>query len=231
MAKSWREYWNGQPAVYVNDVHLRVHSERVAADIVAVIAGRPLIVLDFGCGEALSAGRVAAACSRLYLCDGASKVCDQLAARFAGTSKVVVLRPEQLEGIPAGSIDLIVVNSVVQYLSRPDLSGLLAVWRRLLSPQGRLLIADVIPPDQSALADALSLLRFGAANGFLAAAIGGLVRIALSDYRQLRAELGLSVYSEAEMVELLQSAGFVASRHLPNLGHNQQRLAFMAKPA
>jgi len=73
-------------------------------------------------------------------------------------------------------------------------------------------------------------LRFGAANGFLFAAIGGIARTLFSDYRYLRARLGLTRYSEAAMTEELAAARFAAQRAPKNIGHNQARLAFIARP-
>jgi SAM-dependent methyltransferase len=127
------------------------------------------------------------------------------------------------------SLDLIVANSLLQYLKRGELVALLKVWRRLLAPDGALVVADVVGPRQSAIADALSLLDFARKNGFLTAAFIGLVKTTLSDYRKLRAELGLTTYDEAEMLKLLADAGFDAARLRPNLGHNQGRMAFRAQ--
>lgn len=227
---TWRDYWNSDTPIYVNDRHKHVHYARIANDVLALISEPGLAVLDYGCGEALSAGKVAAATGHLYLCDGAPLVCRRLTERFAGIGNLTVLAPEEMDRIPAGSIDLIVVNSLIQYLKRPELEAALAVWRSKLSANGRLLIADVIPGNVGPLTDASALLGLAAANGFLLAALGGLVRTALSDYSRIRAELGLSHYSETEMLALLDAAGFTAVRHHPNLGHNQARMAFMARP-
>ena len=53
----------------------------------------------------------------------------------------------------------------------------------------------------------------------------------LSDYRKVRNELGLSQYAESEMLELLRDTGFAAERRRPNIGHNQARMTFIARPA
>ena len=139
-----------------------------------------------------------------------------------------MIAPAEVERLPAAALDLVVANSLMQYLTRAELERLLAIWRRILKPGGRLVVADVIGPAQSALADALALLRFAAANGFLFAALFGLARTVFSDYRKLRARLGLAHYAEADMLALLSRAGFAAERLRPNLGHNQARMAFRA---
>jgi hypothetical protein len=102
--------------------------------------------------------------------------------------------------------------------------------RRLLRPAGLLVIGDVVPPHTSLLTDTIALLNFAAANGFLLAALRGLVRTALSDYRQLRSRVGLSRYSEPAMIQKLERAGFLAARAETNIGHNQSRMTFVARP-
>ena len=74
------------------------------------------------------------------------------------------------------------------------------------SGAGKLVIADVIPPDVSPLTDASQLLAFGWRGGFLTAALAGLVRTAFSDYRKLRAQYGLSTYAEADIIGLIREA-------------------------
>ena len=154
----------------------------------------------------------------------------RLAQKFGLLGNVVVMAPEQLGEIPEASLDLIFVNSVLQYLSRADLDGLLATWRRLLKPGGQLLIADVIPPNVGLLTDVAALLKLSAQNGFLIASCLGLVRIFFSDYRKARTALGLAHYSEAEMLAILTAAGYDARRRAQNFGHNPARMAFIAVP-
>lgn len=55
---NWRDLSDGKHRIYVNDRHRTVHHRRVADDIVAVLPRKNAVVLDFGCGEALFAGRV-----------------------------------------------------------------------------------------------------------------------------------------------------------------------------
>ena len=227
---SWRDFWNADTPIYVNERHKALHYGLIARDIVELIPSRDAVVLDYGCGEALSAGRVAAACGRLYLCDGAPLVRDRLNARFRGDPKVVVLAPEDMGAIADGTVDLIVVNSLLQYLSVEEFGELLSLWHAKLKDTGQLVLADVIPPDIRAVDDAGALLSFGWKGGFLLAALKGLARTAVSDYRKLRAELGLTHYAETEMLEILRGRGFTAARRSANLGHNPKRMTFVARP-
>lgn len=230
MIGDWLAFWDKPHAIYVNARHKDVHYRLIAQEIAALVPSPDARVLDYGCGEALYAEIVAAACGELTLCDGAPSVRAGLAVRFAGNAKIKVLAPEDVERLPQGARDLIVLHSVAQYLSAEQLRALLATFRRLLAPGGAVLVSDIIPPHVSAAADVTALLRFGAAHGFLLAALGGLVRTLFSDYRRLRARFGLAHYSEADMLQILSAAGFAAERAAKNIGHNQARMAFVARP-
>lgn len=227
---SWTEFWNGSTTIYVNDRHRHVHYRKIAQDIVSLIPDRTARVLDFGCGEALSADMIADACGTLYLCDAASNVRDRIRERTRHLDNVRTLSPESVAEMPEASLDVIVANSVIQYLSRQDLQHWLGEWQRLLSPGGKLVIGDIVPRSVGPLVDAAALLRFARRNGFLLAAAGGLVRTALSDYRRKRAELGLLQLEEEEILALVAQAGYEARRHAHNLGHNPARLTVIAMP-
>ncbi len=227
--RDWISYWDSDHPIYVNARHFDVHYANIADDIVRLLPGQHARVLDYGCGEALHADKIAGRCATLYLCEAAPTVRSRLTERFGKVANIAVTSPEDVAAMEPESLDLIVANSLLQYLKRGELVALLKEWRRLLVPGGALIIADVIGPKQSAIADALSLLNFARKNGFLTAAFIGLVKTTLSDYRKLRAELGLATYPEEEMLKLLTEAGFDAARLRPNLGHNQGRMAFRAQ--
>jgi SAM-dependent methyltransferase len=230
MNAPWLAFWDGSHSIYVNARHRDVHYRLIARQIAALVPSRDARVLDYGCGEALHADIVAAAARELLLCDGAPTVRTGIAARFAGNPKIHALAPSDVERLPDRSLDLIVLHSVAQYLSTDELTRLLALFRRLLGDGGALLVSDVVPPGVPASTDAIALLRFGATNGFFAGAVIGLARTVLSDYWRLRSQYGLTRYSAAAMTEKLAAAGFSAARTPYNIGHNQARLAFVARP-
>jgi SAM-dependent methyltransferase len=230
VAKTWVEFWDGEHAIYVNERHKKLHARAVARDIIRHIPSGDAVVLDHGCGEALYAIEVAAQCRRLFLCEAAQGLRQVLAQRMAMVPNVEVLDAGGVVGLADASLDLVVSNSMVQYLIREELSDVLALWRRKLKPTGTLVVADVIPADVGPLTDAIALVRFGWIGGFLFAALAGLVRTALSDYRKVRERLGISTYAEPEFLALLAQAGLRGERVRPNFGHNQARMAFRAVP-
>jgi SAM-dependent methyltransferase len=228
--REWVAFWNAENSIYVSARHRDVHYRRIADDLLAYVPGPGATVLDYGCGEALHADRVAAAAGRLILSDAAPNVRAALASRFADNPRIEVRTPEDVAALADGSIDLVAMVSVAQYLAPDELDQLLALFRRLLAPQGRLVIADVVPPSLSPLTDAAALLRLAQAQGFLGAAIMGLARTAFSDYRRLRGSIGLTLYDEAAMAAKLATAGYTARRARHNVGHNPARMTFVAEP-
>ena len=200
----------------------------ITPQIAALVPSPAARVLDYGSGEALHADRVAAVAGELLLCEAAPRVRAGIAERFAGNAKIRAVTPEEVQRLPEHSLDLIVLHSVAQYLDPQEAGTLFALFRRLVKPDGVLLVSDVIPSDVAALTDVWELLRFAAANGFLIAALVGLVRNILSSYWQLRTRLGLTRYSEADMLAKLATAGFSAHRLSKNIGHHYARMAFIA---
>jgi len=230
MTTAWLAFWDSPHSIYVNARHKDVHYRLIANEMVALVPRSDARVLDYGCGEALHADLVAAVAGELFLCEAAPGVREGVAQRFAGEPKIRVLAPHEAAQLAEHSLDLIVLHSVVQYVTAAGVSALFALFRRLLKPGGVLIVSDVIPPNVPATTDALALLRFAARNGFFFAAVWGLLRTLMSTYTKLRSQLGLMRFGEAAMIETLGAAGFDAAVAPANIGHNQARKAFYARP-
>lgn len=226
--QNWIDYYDADPAVYVGARHRAVHFRIIADDIIAAIPGTGARVLDYSCGEALEAARIAARCGELVLFEPAPGLRQRLRARFAGNANIVVIDPGELERRPDASLDLIVMISVTQYMTQAELVAALALFRRVLAKGGRLLVGDVVPKRGGAAADVIALLRLAAREGFLWDAVTGLVRMALSDYRRMRGRAALARYGEDELIALLAACGFRGERLPENVGYNPARMSFSA---
>jgi ubiquinone/menaquinone biosynthesis C-methylase UbiE len=225
----WIDYYDSTHTIYASKRHRDLHFEVIARDIIGYIASRDAVVLDYSCGEALSAAKVADACGMLILAEPAPGVRGRLIARFAPNTKIRVRSLEDVRKMHERSIDLVVMNSVAQYMTSDEFDSALAVIKRLLKPSGRLVLGDILHPRVGMGGDVFALLRFAAKHGFLKDALIGLVSTALSDYRQLRAKVGLTRYSEEEITAKLTAAGFSVSRAHQNIGHNPWRMTFVAR--
>jgi ubiquinone/menaquinone biosynthesis C-methylase UbiE len=227
----WIDYYDSTHTIYASKLHRDLHFQLIAKDIIGYIPSADAAVLDYACGEALSAAQVADACGKLILAEPAPGVRGRLIARFAPNTKIRVRSLEELRNMEENSVDLAVMNSVVQYMTPVELDAALTVMRRLLKPGGRLILGDVLRPEVGMPRDVFALLRFARAHGFLRDALLGLVSTALSDYRQLRSRVGLQRYGEDEMLAKLAASGFTGSRAPTNIGHNPSRMTFIARHA
>jgi SAM-dependent methyltransferase len=229
MASSdWTAFWDSKHSIYVNARHAEAHYRRVAEDM-SRYAPAGGVMLDYGCGEALFADRIAEAPVRLILCEAAPNVRATLAGRFADNPKIVVRKPEDISAMAAQSLDTIVMHSVAQYLNEREFDDMAKLFRRLLKPGGLFVLGDVLPRRSSALGDAFALLRFGAQGEFFWAAVGGLIRTYFSPYWRLRKSVGLARYRQAEVIKKLEAAGFSVERAAQNIGHNSRRMTFLAR--
>ncbi len=184
--------------IYVNARHRDVHYRKIAEDIRAYVPRHSGNVLDYGCGEASSADLIAAAAAHLTLVEAAPNVRASLKARHESNPKISVLTPDEAAALPAGSLDLIVLHSVAQYLSGPELDRSLAIFRKLIKPDGLLVVGDIVPP-QSRRAE----------GGGIAAQMRRRQRIFLGGGRRARADfrVGLSAAEKERRPVALRSGG------------------------
>ena len=228
----WIDYYDSTHTIYASKLHRDLHFQLIARDIIGYISSPDAVVLDYACGEALSAAKVADACGKLYLAEPAPGVRGRLIARFAPNTKI---RVRSLD-------DLTEDGREVDRSRRHELG-------RAIHDAGRTRYRLCRHPPAAETRRPAGGGRYPAARGRHgqgragAAEIRarrtassrtpsiGLVSTALSDYRQLRTRVGLQRYSESEMIAKLAAAGFTASRATRNIGHNPWRMTFVARHA
>jgi SAM-dependent methyltransferase len=226
---SRRDFWNGDHVLYVNSRHRALYYADIGKEIAALIPSPDALVLDYGCGEALAADFIAERCGRLYLFDPIPKIESTLRSRSKANPKIAVLDRAGLDALPDSSLDLMICNSVLQYLSREEGGTLVTFAATKLKLGGKLIVADIIPPHVDALTDSWALVEFAYRGGFLLAALRGLFSTFFSRYRQRRGGTGLTTFAIPDMQRLLSTRGFETRRLERNIGHNQARMTFIAK--
>lgn len=230
--KSWFEYWNRPNGIFVSELHKRAHYERIFSNVRPFLpCGLGSAMLDWGCGEALAAGWIAAECERIYLYDPADVIRVRLTERYNNHPHIVVIDADQLKRLPSECLDLVLINSVIQYLSRSELIAALFDLRRLLKPGGRLLIGDVIEPDTTLWQHVMVFLTFAYRAGFMVSGIVGLVRKFLPSYNSIKSQHGLSKYSEAELLGIFQLCELAGKRLPKNIAVSPIRSSYIASKA
>src|SRR5205814_8194717 len=125
----WIDYYDSTHTIYASKLHRDLHFQIIARDIIGYISSPDAVVLDYACGEALSAAKVADACGKLYLAEPAPGVRGRLIARFAPNTKIRVRSLEDVRKMAEKSIDLAVMNSVAQYMTAEELDAAFVILK------------------------------------------------------------------------------------------------------
>lgn len=220
-AESWPEYWerleDEQP---IFRAEARDYVARLRSDL--GVDGR---VLDFGCGFAWGADSLAPFVREMAVWDAAANMRKRARLRLASHANVrfVDLSTPDVDA-SAGQFDVILVNSVVQYMSEEQLVAWLGRWRRLLAPGGRLVLSDVILPQYSFLADLAAFLWFSLTQGiFVQSVIAGFREI--GRYQSIKGQLPLLKLTSDDLKRLADRAGLTVSVHRRNLTFHANRLS------
>src|SRR5436189_1049772 len=143
----WIDYYDSTHTIYASKLHRDLHFQIIARDIVGYVSSPDAVVLDYACGEALSAARVAEACGKLILAEPAPGVRGRLIARFAPNTKIRVRSLDDLRKMAEKSVDVVVMNSVAQYMTPDEFDSAFATIRRLLKSGGRLVLGHILRPE------------------------------------------------------------------------------------
>ena len=87
----WIDYYDSTHTIYVSKLHRDLHFQIIARDIIGYISSPDATVLDYACGEALSASQVAGSCGKLILAEP---------ARYAGAAILYGTLPFDAGGPP-----------------------------------------------------------------------------------------------------------------------------------
>ncbi len=235
MTTAWREYFDGlkdqsplyraQAAVYVNSLRAAVGVQRYHR------------VLDFGCGFGFVTAFLAPLVTEIGWWDPSENmrsVARRNAAPFANAKfcdlaalPTTNLQAERWQGPP---FDLILINSVVQYMPAEELWTWLPQWRAMLAPGGQVVLSDLISPGHSSFSDLVCLMRFGHGSGSTVLAtteaFGG-----LTHYWRTRHALPLTPTSRTDLARQAAASAFDVTFLPVNLTHFRDRWTAVLRPA
>jgi SAM-dependent methyltransferase len=168
--RDWSVYWET-----LSDTQqlFREQSEEYVRNLEsAVRLDPPGRVLDFGCGFGYVAEMLSPRVEEVCLWDASASMRRQARLRLAGRRNVTFLDLSDQKALPDDlRLDLILVNSVVQYMTFEQFWAWLFRWRKMLAPGGSIIISDLIPPDYVAIWDIVDLLRLSKRRSFLPRAL------------------------------------------------------------
>jgi 2-polyprenyl-3-methyl-5-hydroxy-6-metoxy-1,4-benzoquinol methylase len=211
----WSHYWarfDRLERIYAAQATDYVHN------LAKVVTLRPeMRVLDVGCAYGHVGALIAPRVRDVALWDPSPAM--QVHARRvnAGHANVRVLETMQDAG---GECDLILMNSVLQYLNDSERLALLTACSGQLASSGSIVISDVIF-DSTPLRDAVDVLRFAAGKGLLLHLIRGTVTDAR--LHRLHRRNPLRRIATGTLREEARSLGLKLSFMEENLTHFQGR--------
>ena len=109
-----------RPEIFANEHHKLATVMRYSL-VGPYLPGLSGTVLDWGCGDAPEAERIADLGGTVLLYDGAASTRNRLRARYDSHPRIRILDDFLLDEVVTASIDLIIANSVVQNLSTEGL--------------------------------------------------------------------------------------------------------------
>ena len=217
----WDAYWAGRgfDVGYFREV-ARDYTTRLTR---ALPIGPDAAVLDFGCGPGFTAPLLAPQVERLVLFDP-SPAMTELArtnARALGNVEVA----DTAEQIGSKRFDWVLVNSVIQYFERSELDDWLGRWARMLEPEGRIIISDVLAAPPPFARELLDGLRFALARRSVAAFTRQTFKLLRSNYRRVLRGRPLTLLPLSDLARLAEAHGLVVNVLPSNLTYNRQRYA------
>ncbi len=128
-----------------------------------------------------------------------------------------------------GEFDVVLVNSVIQYLGIDEIEEWLARWRRLLCPEGVLIISDVCLPRGFFAVETAQILAFSLRKGIFWKALAGGIGRALR-HRKLTKEASFLRITEDDLEQLAFRAGLSAERLPHKLTFKSRRFSLRLRP-
>jgi ubiquinone/menaquinone biosynthesis C-methylase UbiE len=217
-AISWDDYWN---------------SNNINRDIMQVWAAYFVglyektfgfdgseVILDFGAGFGNVSFFIRNKASQLYLYDKSEYMQEVLRVNFQHSKNIQVVK--SVDEIDE-KLDLIIINSVIQYMSIDELKQSLLELQRLCKPETKVIISDVIPPNYSKLADFLVQLKLSIKFNFFSKLVIYAVSNSFFSPQLSLSSKHLTKYDEQKLIDLLEEHNFSAEKMQSNFTFSKKR--------
>jgi 2-polyprenyl-3-methyl-5-hydroxy-6-metoxy-1,4-benzoquinol methylase len=227
-AAGWKAAW--EYGFEAHPLH-RFESEDTVERLARLLPLTPeMRVLDFGCGFGYVAERLAERVGEVAVWDQSASIRRHARQHLAGCPTVRFFDPDDVSaGEAPPQFDLILVNSVVQYMTEEEFHHWLPRWRAMLAPGGVLVLADLIPSTHSVRSDVLEVLRFALRHGVLLNELGHSARTLLAYARHRQAQKLMKV-EETRLREEAARAGLELRFSPHNLTVRSRRWTTLLQP-
>ncbi len=205
---NWIKYWSLNPKLF--GVVMEQSTGYFAKSLLQQkILSPDLRILDFGCGPGYFTKHIENTHTIYVGVDISESYIETCKLVFANKPdyKFCRLFPEPYKccglakaPLSEGSFDLIIINSVIQYFSSKDIVfDLLFTSKKLLAPNGKIILADVVTQDKGLYKDALAVLKHSLRNGYFWSFLQFMYQAKVSGYNETRKKQPLLSISEEEI--------------------------------
>ena len=186
------------------------------------------IILDFGAGKGDIAPLLKDKVHKIYLFDKSEISTDNLKNRFSNFENIYILN--DLTEIKE-SVSVIIINSVIQYMSKNEVEKMLADLKKISGSNTKLIISDALPMGYTKLNDALHMLKISLKNGFfLKFAINMVTSIINSPKLSLKTS-SLQIYDKDEIRQILLNHGYNSVIMEKNFAYSANRYTIYCTPS
>jgi len=198
------EYWNFWQQPATNNPRWRAEATDLANRLSTLVPDlETRHVLDYGCGQGLVATCLSTKVKAIDLWDNSQKAIKQAQEVCRSCHNVKILKNLSTEKV----YDLILVSSVIQYITEEQLQKSMALWKQMLKPGGLVLITDIIPTRRRIASEILALVRFAVKYGLLFNMLLTGIR-ELPQYWYKSRKRPLTYYDPNTIAELSAATGF-----------------------
>lgn len=221
-AHGWAAYWEGLGGT---EAFFREQAKEYAANLECTVALNPnAYVLDFGCGFGFVAEILAFKVGKVFLWDASANMRRRARRNLAYRENIRFLDLSTPQVIARDlKFDLIVVNSVVQYMSLDQFAASLMTWRSMLAADGSIVVSDLIPRNYNSMSDFVDLLKFSIRRKVLGSAFSQAARD-FGRYWMMRRSCPLARTSVEDLSDISKAADLSLSCLPKNLTHFRRRL-------
>jgi len=221
---TWSEHWDVLPdafAMFQEEARDTVH--RLEASGLMESVHR---LLDFGCGFGYLADALAPRIGELWLWDASVNMRTRSRIRAGIHPNVRFLDLSDPGSLPAADFDLVLVNSVIQYMGPDEVENWLARWCVMLAAEGRLVLSDVPASESGPLQEIADSLTFAWRHGFLIRSLFHAAR-EFGRYVKIRRSSPLLEIEEPDLRAMAERQGLSLERLDTNLTYREARRSFV----